>query len=707
MKLEDGIRATISFSKKTASHLPVFIKKKKWRKSVTIYRRKKRPKKIISVASKFKYLLLGTLLSFMLFFLPSLIILFLQDLPNPNELMLNQIPQTTKIFDRHGILLAQIYASQNRTVIPLSSIPDRLQQATLTIEDKNFYKHPGFDLLSILRATIANLSGNQTQGGSTITQQLIKSSMLTPEKSLLRKIKEIVLAFWAERLYTKKQILEMYFNQVPYGGTAWGIEAATQTYFGKNTKDLNLSECAFLAGLTSAPTLYSPFGSNPNLWKHRQKEVLDRMVSLGYISQKQEAQAEKVKLEFRKQQTAIYAPHFVEYVKQLVSQKYGLPMLERGGLAITTTLDLKTEELAEKIVKDEIENNSYLNLTNGASIITSPRSGDIIAMVGSHDWNDPNGGNFNITTSRRQPGSSIKVVTYAAALQNGFTAASIIDDAPVTYINAGVPYSPVNYDGKFHGKATLRQALANSLNVPAVKTLNKIGIPTMVNLAKKMGITTWGDPENYGLSVTLGAAEVNMLDMATVYATLANEGSRVDLNPILKITDSKGAILEKKTEPEGTQVLAKGVAFILSDILSDNQARAMEFGTNSPLNIQGHTVAVKTGTSDNKRDNWTIGFTKNFVVAVWVGNNNNTPMSPTLASGITGAAPIWHNIMQNLLNTTPETKLTPPPEVIQKFCSVRTEYFLKGTENTPDCIYTKISSIENPQPPPKNHKKNF
>ncbi len=637
------------------------------------------------LGAKIKYFSIGIFFSGFLFFLPLVILIFLQDLPSPKELTLRQSYQTTKIFDKNGILLAQIYGTQNRTLVPLSDVPKHLQQATLAIEDKNFYKHPGFDIPSIIRAISTNISGKNIQGGSTITQQLIKSSILTPQKSLSRKFKELILAFWAEHIYTKNQILEMYFNQVPYGGTAWGIEAAAQTYFNKHTKELDLAQSSFLAGLTASPTTYSPYSNNPDRGRQRQKEVLTRMVALGFISQKQAQAAEKEELIFERQQTAIHAPHFVVYIKDLLAQKYGLPMLEKGGLNITTSLDLKTQEMTEKIVKEEVDNDAYLNLTNGAALITNPQNGDILAMIGSKDFNDPNGGNFNVTTSLRQPGSSIKVVTYASALEHGFTAASILEDTPVFYPTGSGVYQPVNYDGKFHGKVPLRIALANSFNIPAVKTLNQIGISNMVNLGKKMGISSWGDPKNYGLSITLGAAEVTMLDMATVYGTLANAGNRVNLNPILKITDARGNILEQKITTIQQPALEEGVAFILSDILADNESRTLEFGPNSPLLIPGHTVSVKTGTTDNKRDNWTDGYTNNHVVIVWVGNNDNSPMSPNLASGITGAAPIWHKIMDNLLSKTPETKPAPPSVVVQKICSKKIEYLLKRTENAPEC----------------------
>ena len=501
------------------------------------------------------------------------------------------------------------------------------------------------------------------------------------------------MAFWAEKIYTKNQILEMYFNQVPYGGTSWGIEAASETYFGTNVKDLDLAQSAFLAGMPQAPTTYSPYGENPNLWKKRQKEVLTAMENQGYISKEDEQKATSENLIFNAPQTPIYAPHFVMYIKDLLIQKYGLPLVEKGGLNVTTTLDLKLQNKVQDIVKQEVDNDAYLNLTNGAALITNPKNGDILAMVGSKDYNDPNGGNVNLTTALRQPGSSIKVVTYTAALSKEFTAATILDDSPITYGIAGsTPYSPVNYDGAFHGKVPLRIAFANSFNVPAVKTLNKIGIPTMVDMAKKMGITTWGNPDQYGLSLTLGAAEVKMTDMATVYGTIANQGQKVTLDPILKVTDYQGDVLYQKQQELPEQVIDPGVAFIISNILADNNARSLEFGTNSPLNIPGHTVSVKTGTTDNKRDNWTIGFTPSFLVAVWVGNNDNTPMSQNLASGITGAAPIWNKIMSLLLPNTSDAPIKIPDDIVTKTCFGKKEYFVKGTENNPGCSLSATPS---------------
>lgn len=372
-------------------------------------------------------------------------------------------------------------------------------------------------------------------------------------------------------------------------------------------------------------------------------------------------------------------------------------MVEKGGLSVVTTLDLPMQDMAQKVVTEEVAKDANLNLTNGAALVTNPQNGDILAMVGSHDYNDPNSGAVNVTTSFRQPGSSIKLVTYAAALSHGYTPASIIADTPVSYDSGwGSVYAPVNYDGRFHGNVTVRTALANSLNIPAVKLLANIGIPTFVSLGRQMGISSLEDPQNYGLSVTLGSADVTMLDMATAYGTVANSGKRVDLNPLLLVTDTSGDVLEQKGYPDGTRVLDPAVTFLLSNILADNNARSMEFGPNSPLYLPGKTVSVKTGTTDDKRDNWTIGFNEpgspsQYVVTVWVGNNDNSPMSQALASGITGAAPIWHSIMDNLLKDKKDIPLTPPTNIVAKQCGNQTEYFMQGTEDTASFCTTAIT----------------
>jgi 1A family penicillin-binding protein len=642
---------------------------------------------------RIKFFILGVVFSFLFLFLPLLFFVFVADLPDPYNLSLNSIPKTTKIYDRNGNLLYEIYINQNRSIVKLADIPKHLKLATIAVEDRNFYNHPGFDIRAVLRAALVNLRGTDFQGGSTITQQLVKIAFLSAEPTIQRKIKEVALAFWVERIYSKDKILELYLNYAPYGGTAWGVEAASEIYFGKPVKDLDLAESAFLAGLTRAPSIYSPFASkNPNLWKRRQKEVLSAMVAAGFISQKQAERAEAEVLTFRTPNIPLLAPHFVMFMKDLLVQKYGLSEVERGGLTVRTTLDLSIQKMAEEAVKEEVAANSYLNIKNGAALITNPKNGDILAMVGNTDfYNRDIHGEVNIATSLRQPGSSIKIVTYTLALSSGFTEATILDDSPFSIkLPNGEVYSPVNYDGKFHGRLPLRLAFANSLNIPAVRVAQVLGVPKIVEFGKKMGITSWGDPRQYGLSITLGGADTTMLDMATVYGTVANGGERVDLDPILEVRGAEGKILYKK-QPQAKRVVDPGVAFIISDILSDDNARSLEFGLGSPLNIPGHRVSVKTGTSDNKRDNWTIGFTRDYVVASWVGNYDNSPMSQYLASGITGAAPIFNRIMSNLLEGKEEEPLAVPPNIVVKNCLGRTAYFLSGTQNSVSCALPSIT----------------
>lgn len=637
----------------------------------------------VSKTEQIKSFIAGVCVTVLFIFLPYNAYQWLKALPNPQLLTRRDLEVTTKIFDRHGTLLYEIYADQNRTPLPLERIPKLLQEATISIEDKDFYRHPGFSITGIIRAARETFLNDQIQGGSTITQQLIKSALLTPEVSITRKTKEILLAFWAERIYTKDQILEMYLNQVPYGGTAWGVEAAAQTYFGKSVTDLNLAEAALLAGLPAAPSEYSPFGTHPEKAFERQKEVLRRMTEDRYITQAQENEALATPIKFAPQTTAIRAPHFVMYVKDILEKEYGPRLVEQGGLRITTSLDLPTQETAENIVRTQIAGLSDLQVGNGAALITNPKTGEILAMVGSQNYFDTeHDGNVNVTTSLRQPGSSIKVVNYAAALEDGFTAATILDDSPVVYQTPGSPaYAPVNYDGKFHGLVPLRYALGNSYNVPAVKTLAKIGVPAMVAKGQAMGIESWTDPSRFGLSLTLGGGDVTMLDMARVFGTLANTGKRVDLMPILEVTDYAGNVLEKHTPEQGVAAVKPEVAWILSNILSDNTARISAFGPNSSLVISGKTVSVKTGTTNDKRDNWTIGYTPSDLAVVWVGNNNNAPMNPFLTSGITGAAPIWHDIMTELIKNIPDEVAPMPEGIVAVPCYFgRTEYFVKGTE---------------------------
>ncbi len=627
--------------------------------------------------------------------------LFVKDLPSPKNIGKVNYQLSTHIYDRNGVLLYEIYRDENRTPVSLKDLPNYIAQSTIAIEDKDFYKHNGVDLVGgIFRAIKEIVLNSSIQGGSTITQQLVKTSLLTPERTITRKIKEIILALWAERLYSKDQILEMYFNQVPYGGSAYGVEEAAKTYFGKSAKDLNLPEAALLAGLPQAPSEYSPY-TNPDAALRRRNEVLEAMAKQGYIDETTKQQAESAALDVVPPKTSIIAPHFVFYVKSQLESYYGIEKVEQGGLNVTTTLDVNIQKEAEKILSEELAKVKYLNVTNGAILVTRPSTGEILAMVGSTNYFQQPDGAFNVTTALRQPGSSIKPLMYSLALQKGFTAATILDDSPTIFKTPGSPpYQPVNYDGKFHGRVPLRYALANSFNIPAVKTLNSVGVDNFINFAQKLGISTWTDPSRYGLSLTLGGGDVTMVDMAEAYGTLANMGDKLPLSYYLKIQDSDGQTI-RELNPFKIREMDPGIAYIISDILSDNQARTWEFGPNSALEIPGYKVAVKTGTTDDKRDNWTIGYTPDFLVLVWVGNNNNSPMNPYLASGITGAAPIWNRMMSYLLQNYVNGShwYEQPSDVVSKPCFFgRVEYFISGTEKNADC---GANALVTPTPTPK------
>lgn len=648
----------------------------------------------------------------------------IKDLPKPNKLITRDQVVTTKIYDRNGELLYKIYRNQNRTLVGLEEIPLALQQATIAIEDNDFYSHPGFTLKGITRAAFNTIFRRKLQGGSTITQQLVKTTLLTPERTLTRKVKELILAIQVEAYFSKDEILQMYLNEVGYGGATYGAEEATQVYFGKSVKELNLAEAALLAGLPQAPTQFSPFGAYPHLAKKRQAEVLRRIVEEKYTTQEQADQARRQTLVFVPQRTDIKAPHFVMYIKELLVKKYGEKMVEEGGLEVFTSLDLNIQKMAEKIVSEEIEKLRKLTVTNGAALVTNPQTGEILAMVGSKDYfNLEEDGNVNVTIMPRQPGSSIKVVNYAYALANGYTPATILSDTPITYkIPGQPPYSPRNYDSQFHGNIPLRVAFASSYNVPAVKVLASYGVEKMIDQGEKMGITTWKNRSRFGLSLTLGGGEVKMTDMAVVYGVLANLGRRIDLKPILQVKDYKGKILVSDAtspnsydQPEkgaqakmiGQRALSPEVAYLLTDILADNQARAPAFGPTSLLNIPNHTVTAKTGTTQNLRDNWIIGFTPSYLVAAWVGNNDNHPMS-WVVSGITGATPIWHKIMNQLLKNKENQPFSRPQDLIEmeicstngllpcEGCPTRKEYFIPGTEPKMHCL-PESRSAESPR----------
>ena len=600
------------------------------------------------------------------------------DLPSPERLNNLHQPLTTKFYDRNNKLLYQAYEGRNSTLVKLDDLPQDLVRATVAIEDKHFFDHPGIDFFAIMRAFIADMEGKDVQGASTLTQQLIKNTLLTPDRTFERKLKEVLLAYWTEKVFTKQQILQMYFNEAPYGGASWGIEAASETYFNKPAKDLDLAESALLAGLPASPTEYSPFGEHPEYAKQRQKKVLDRMIEDHYITHEQADKAYGKEITYNSPNNYIKAPHFVMYTRSVLAQKYGEKVVSQGGLNVITTLDLDTQQMAESIVADEVAKQGRLNVSNGAAMITDAKTGQILAMVGSKDYYDTKDGNFNVTLARRQPGSSIKPITYTTGFKQGYSPGTIMLDTPVAFKNAWETYAPVNYDGKFHGAVTVRTALGSSFNIPAVKMLDLVGIPNMIQTAKDLGISTFDDPNRYGLSLTLGGGEVRLIDMMTAYGTFSQGGMRHDSTGILKVTDSNGIVLEDNQNLVGLNVLDPGIAYMITSILTDNDARTPAFGPNSLLKIPGHTVAVKTGTTDNKRDNWTFGYTPEFVVGVWVGNNNNIPMDPQLTSGITGAAPIWNRIMTSLIEDKSDVVFVKPGNVATAVVDGHPDLVLNG-----------------------------
>lgn len=611
----------------------------------------------------------------------------LRDLPSPRRLTSKEnFAVSTQIFDRNGILLYEIFGDENRTPISIKDLPPHVYQASIAIEDKSFYRHFGFDITGIIRATINNFRGESLVGGSTITQQLVKNALLTREKSWQRKGKEAILALFTEIIYTKEEILEMYLNYIPYGGTAVGIEAASQTYFNKPAKELSLAEAALLAGLPQAPSRYSPFASDPQAAKNRQADVLRRMVEDGYITPLQAEEAKAQVLTYALKKTDIRAPHFVFYVRDLLYEKYGVETVEKGGLRVTTTLDLSLQETAQASLSAEINQLARYRVGNGAALVVKPNTGEILAMIGSKDYFDSAGdGQVNVTLAQRQPGSSIKPIMYATAMSlKLLNPGSVLLDIPICFDVPGQKaYCPKNYDGSFRGPVTIRQSLGNSLNIPAVKGLEIIGVRTFIEQATKMGITSWTDPSRYGLSLTLGGGEVRMIDLAQAFSVLANQGVKVPLTPFLKIEDYQGTVLEavdvetrlsdlesltvfdeETTQGELTRVMERAPAYLTAHIMQDNKAREAAFGSRSQLVIKDQIVSAKTGTTNDLRDNWTVGFTPEFLVITWVGNNDGSPMNQALVSGITGAAPIFNDIMTFVLQGRPTVWQEKPPDVL-------------------------------------------
>jgi 1A family penicillin-binding protein len=604
---------------------------------------------------------IGILFASGVVFVAGVFLYFAKDLPSPGKINTRFIAESTKIYDRTGEhILYDIHGEEKRTLIPLNDIPDSVKYATIVLEDQDFYSHYGIKFSSIVRALLKDiLHRGVAQGGSTITQQFIKNSVLSPERTLTRKIKEVILSLELEQKFSKDEILGMYLNEIPYGSNAYGIEAAALTFFGKHAKELSLDEATLLAALPQAPTFYSPFGSRPEELKNRQEFTLKKLASLGYITEAeaQEAIAVDVLAKISPQQENISAPHFVMYVKEYLEKNYGQALIEKGGLKVYTTLDWEKQKIAEQVVWDGAEKNTKnYNASNASLVAMDPKSGQILAMVGSKDYFDKAiDGQVNVAIRERQPGSSFKPYVYLTAFKKGYTPETILWDVNTNFeTGTEKEYNPKNYDGKNRGPLKMKEALAMSLNVPAVKTLYLAGIKNSLEMAKSMGITSLTNPDRVGLSLVLGGGEIKLLDHVNAFSTLATGGVYRQKTPILKIQDSSGNVLEEFKSSPGERVVEEKYVAMLDFILSTNDLRKAVFGENSPLKFESRPVAVKTGTTNEWRDGWTVGYTPSLAVGVWAGNNDNSPMAQG-ADGVFVAAPIFRSFMdQTLKNYTIE-----------------------------------------------------
>ena len=582
-----------------------------------------------------------------LIFILSLFLYLQNTLPDPESIAMRRVTESTKIYDKTGqVLLYDIHGEEKRTIVPWEKIPDYVKKATLASEDSDFYNHKGIDFRGIIRAFLVDIKTlNISQGGSTITQQLVKKALLGDQQTISRKIKEGILAIEIERRFTKDEIFWMYLNQIPYGSNAYGIEAASKTFFGKSATELTLGESATLAALPKAPTYYSPYGNYPERVASRKNFILERMRSLGYISEDEYGKAVDEKLVFKSSKEQLNAPHFVIMVKEYLIEKYGEDVVENGGLKITTTLDVALQDLAEKTVaKYTAINKERYKAKNAALVAVDPKTGDVLALVGSADYFDiANEGNFNVAIANRQPGSSFKPFAYAEAFAKGYPDSTILFDVK-TEFNPNCPpdatgekdqygldcYSPQNYDERFRGPVNLRQAISQSLNIPSVKTLYLAGVDDTIKLAQDMGITTLTDPSRYGLSLVLGGEEVKLIDITSAYGVFANDGIRNPWALILRVESADGTALEEK-EVKPKRVLDGQVARLVNNVLSDNSARSSVFGYSSSLYIPGYSVAAKTGTTQENRDAWVLGYSPSIAVGVWSGNNKNESMVGALA----------------------------------------------------------------------------
>lgn len=607
---------------------------------------------------------------------------YASDISNPTAL-LNKKNTGTTILDRNGKVLYQVYGANNRKVIEIEQMPESLIKATLAAEDPDFYDHPGFSWQGTMRAIYEDITTrSKAQGGSTITQQLVKNALLTSDKSYTRKYQELLLSTELERRYSKDQIMQMYLNEVYYGQGSYGVESAAQTYFKKPVSDLTLGESALIAGLPLGPSRFDP-NLDIESGTARRDFILSRMAELGYISAAEAETAKAEPLQTYARQITIKAPHFVFYVLAQLRRDYGEDLVEKGGITVTTTLDLDKQAIGEAAVKNQVAKLKANNASNSGLVALDPKTGDILTMVGSVDYYQPQFGSVNITTAQLQPGSSFKPIAYAAAFEkgakDGWNGSKLVEDKPLSLPNGdGTVYAPQNYDRTFRGNVTLRRALANSLNIPAVEVLRYAGIDSTIDMAHRLGITSLNERSRYGLSLVLGGGEVRPLDMAAVYATFANGGVKTTPRSVLKVTDrNENEITKKPISDKKEQVLDPRLAFMLTHILSDNRARTEEFGADSPLKLTTQAgnprareipAAVKTGTTNDFRDNWTVGYTPDLVAAVWVGNNDHSMMNNV--TGITGAAPIWNDYMSNSLSGQPiKTFEAPAGVVLQRVCS--------------------------------------
>lgn len=595
------------------------------------------------------------------------------EIPDLSAFEERRVLQSTKIYDRTGeILLYDLHQDVRRTVVPFENISRHLKNATIAIEDDNFYNHYGIEPLSILRAVIANFQQGDLlggQGGSTITQQVIKNSILQKEKTVTRKVKEWILAIKLERILSKDEILSIYLNESPYGGTIYGVEEAAQSFFGKSAADVTLAESAYLAALPQLPTFYSPYGNNKASLDERKNLVLERMLVKDFITEEEYNEAKDTEVQFQPQAlTGIRAPHFVMFIREYLAEKYGEEALAERGLKVITTLDWELQKEAERIVFEKGEANvEKFNADNAGMIATDPKTGDLLVMVGSRDYfSEEIDGNFNVTLAERQPGSSIKPFIYAAAFSKGFLPDTVVFDVrtqfspacPADSFSSESPcYSPNNYNNKFLGPVSLRNALAQSLNIPAVKVLYLAGVKDSLKLAADMGITSLTDPERYGLTLVLGGGEVKLIDMTYAYGVFANKGVRAEPRSILRIEDNRGNVVEEN-QVQTQKVLDENVALMISDVLSDNVARTPLWGANSLVNFPNRSVASKTGSTNNLRDAWLMGYAPNLAVGTWVGNNDNSAMGGGLSGLI--VTPMWREFMDIALEKLPEESFEQP-----------------------------------------------